>query len=73
MSSNGTLIFTGSVTGVGSGTLVEEIADQGPSPGVFSGQATLVSGTGDLAALRGVLFFSNPPPTYSVNFVVPQA
>jgi hypothetical protein len=69
---HGTLTFMGSVTGVGSGKLVEDVTDQGPSPGVFSGQATLLSGTGDLARLRGVLFFSSPPPTYSVMFVVPQ-
>jgi hypothetical protein len=69
---HGTFVFTGRVAGVGAGTLVADVTDQGPSPGVFSGQITIISGTGDLARLRGVQFFSFPPPTYSVMFVVPQ-
>jgi YVTN family beta-propeller protein len=69
---HGTFTFTGSVAGIGSGTLVGEITDQTTFLGVLSGQITLGSGTGDLAGVRGVLFFGVPPPTYSVRFVVPQ-
>jgi hypothetical protein len=69
---HGTFTFTGIVTGVGSGTLAGEISDQGASPGVVSGRSTVISGSGDLSRLRGVLFFSSPPLTYSVRFVVPQ-
>ncbi len=68
----GTYAFTGSVAGIGAGTLSGNITDQGPSPGVFSGQIAIISGTGALSGLRGGVFFNSPPPTYSVMFVMPS-
>jgi hypothetical protein len=68
---HGTFIFTGSVLGVGSGTFTAEVSDHGFGQGILSGELTLVSGTGDLSGLQGVVSFSSPPPTYSVMFVEP--
>jgi hypothetical protein len=65
----GTEIFSGSASGVGTGTLELAINASGPAPGVFSGQAIVLSGTADLAGLQGITTFESPPPTYSVMFV----
>ncbi len=67
----GTATFTGSVSGIGTGTLEQVINATATTQAGGSGRVTILSGTGDLAGLQGVLMFHSPPPTYSVMFVKP--
>jgi hypothetical protein len=67
----GTGTFIGEIEGIGTGTYDFSFNASGPASGVFSGQATVLSGTGDFAELHGVVQFQSPPPTYSAMFVNP--